>query len=72
MHTHKGKVESEDTRGTNDLFSCMGQGKLKQDKFGRKGLFESMNQGTLKGKPGRPRAGKTAPSVGRSMGQGGK
>jgi len=74
MHTHHKKTESEDTRNTNDLFSCMHQGKLTPDKDGRKGLFQAMNQGKMCGEPARvaARPGKTAKSVGRSMGQGGK
>lgn len=70
MHTHKGKIEGEDTR-TGDLFASMSQGRMSKSD-GRKGLFQTMHQGSMKGSPGRPRPGKTAPSVARAMGQGGK
>jgi hypothetical protein len=73
MKMHHKKTESQDTRSRN-LFEMMGQGSNGHIFNGRKGLFQSMNQGRMKGEPAHvsPRPGKCAPSVGRSMGQGGK
>ena len=73
MHTHHKKTESQDTRSRN-LFEMMSQGSAGHIFDGRKGLFQSMNQGKMCGEPARAaaRPGKTAKSVARAMGQGGK
>jgi len=54
-----------------DIFSRMGQGAMKTKKLVH-GLFAQMGQTAMKGSPGHPRPGKTAPSIARRMGQGGK
>lgn len=65
---HKGK--GGDSKSC-DIFESMGQGSMGKHKVAG-GLFRWMHQGALKGTPGRPRPGKSAPSIARRMGQGGK
>lgn len=54
-----------------DIFQAMNQGGMGRCRCTH-GLFESMHQGSMKGTPGRLRPGKSAPSVAKSMGQGGR